>query len=176
MLFLLGLLAVIAGAFFWKNRARNTAHLAGELVDMAQDVIAAARRFGFRRQANVHPVESLEDANVATAALGLASLELGGLPRAEQLQALTVSLQSRLGHSHDQAKEALILGRWLISECGGAQPGIDRLARRLWKLSAMAAFEPLMLVVKDVMAAGDGSWSKRQMEALDTVKRVFRIA
>ena len=175
MPFVMGLLALAAGLYFWLNRARNAAHMAGDLADMAQDVMGAARRFGFRRRANVHPVDSLEDANVATAALGIGFLELGSLPRAEQLEALTVSLQARLGQSHDQAKEALILGRWLIGECGGPQPGIDRLARRLWKMKAMAAFEPLILVLKDVMAAGDGSWSTRQQEALEAVKRVFRI-
>lgn len=173
--FILGVLAAAAAVYFWLNRARNAAHMADDMANMAQDVMGAARRFGFRRRANVHPVDSLDDANVAVAALAIGFLELGGLPRAEQLDALTISLQARLGQSHGQAKEALVLGRWLVGECGGPQPAIDRLARRLWRMKAMDAFEPLILVWKDVMAGGDGSWSPRQKEALEAIKRVFRV-
>ena len=172
---ILGLLAAAAGAYFWLNRARNAAFMASDLAGMAQDVMGAARRFGFRRQANVHPVDSLDDADVAIAALAIGYLELGGLPRAEQLEALTRSLQHHLGQSHDQAQEALILGRWLITECGGPGPGIDRLGRRLWKLRGAAGFQPMMDVMKDVADAGDGTTSARQSEALDTLARTFRL-
>ena len=172
---ILGLLAAAAGVYFWMMRARNAAFMAGDLADMAQDVLGAARRFGFRRRANTHPVDSLDDPNLATAALGIGFLELGGLPRAEQLDALTRSLQLNLAQSQNQAKEAMILGRWLIGECGGPQPGIDRLARRLWKLDAMAGFQPLMAVLKDIAAAGDSAISPRQKEALDGIAKVFRV-
>ena len=172
---LVGLLAIAAGVYFWILRTRNAALMAGDLADMAQDVLGAARRFGFRRRANIHPVDSLDDPNLATAALGIGFLELGGLPLAEQLDALTRSLQLNLAQSHNQAKEAMILGRWLIGECGGPQPGIDRLARRLWKLNAMTAFQPLMAVLKDIVSAGDTAISPRQKEALDGIARVFRI-
>jgi hypothetical protein len=40
------------------NRARNAAHVASDVVDMAETVLGAARRFGFRRKADRHPVES----------------------------------------------------------------------------------------------------------------------
>ena len=172
---ILGLLAIAAAGYFWMNRARNAAYIATDLADMAQDVMGAARRFGFRRRANVHPVESLDDANVATAAMGVAYLEMDGLPRAEQQDALVRSLQMHLAMSHDQAQEAVILGRWLITECGGTGPGFDRLCRRLWKLRAMAGFEPLMAVLKDVSQAGGVGSSAKQKEALEAVARVFRL-
>ena len=173
--FILGILAIAAAGYFWMNRARNAAYIASDLADMAQDVMGAARRFGFRRKANVHPVESLDDANVAIAALGIGYLELGGLPRAEQHEALLRSLQMHLAMSHDQAEEAVILGRWLISECGGPAPGFDRVCRRIWKLRAMAGFEPMMAVLKDVAGSGGVATSPKQKEALDDVARIFRL-
>ncbi|MEO8242054.1 MAG: hypothetical protein ABI832_07045 [bacterium] len=175
MPFILSLLAIAAGGYFWLNRARNAAFIASDLADMAQDVMGAARRFGFRRQANVHPVDSLEDAGVAVAAIGIGFLELGGLPRAEQHEALLRSLQVHQGMSHAQAQEAVILGRWLTVECGGPGPGVDRLCRRLWKLQGAAGFTPMMAVLKAVSDSGSIATSVKQKDALDAVARAFRV-
>ena len=176
MPFILSLLAIAAAGYFWMNRARNAANVATDLVGVAQDVMGAARRFGFRRRANVHPVESLDDAGVAIAALGIGYLELGGLPRAEQHEALVRCLQVNCGHSHDQAQEAVILGRWLITECGGAGPGVDRLSRRLWKLKGASSFDPLMAVIKGVAASGGVEVNGRQKDALDAIARAYRVS
>jgi hypothetical protein len=138
-------------------------------------VLGAARRFGFRRQANVHPVDSLQDAGVAVAAIGIGFLELGGLSRAEQHEALLRSLQMNQAMSHDQAQEAVILGRWLITECGGPAPGVERLCRRLWKLAGPGSFTPLMAVLKDVTDASGTASTARQGEALAQIARTYRI-
>ena len=68
----------------------------------------AARRLGFRRRINTHPVDSLEEPKLAIGALGIAFLELGGLPTEEQQNALLKSLQARTGQSLDDAEETLI--------------------------------------------------------------------
>lgn len=176
MPYLIALFGLVIGAYFWIQRARMAAEATQDLVGVAQDVMAAARRFGFRRRHNLHPVESLEDPDVAIAGAGVAFLELGGLPSAEQQDKLIASLQSHLGQSHNKAEEAAILGRWLVAESGGAQPGLDRLARRLYKLRGGQSFQPLMAVLKDIAAASrDGTVSVRQREALDEIARLYRI-
>lgn len=175
MPFIIVLLGLIGVAYFWINRARNAADATRELTGVAQDVMAAARRFGFRRKLNTHPVDGLEDPDVAMAAAGIAFLELGGLPTSEQQDALIISLQHHLGQSHNKAEEALILGRWLVAECGGAQPGLTRIARRLFKLKGVTGFEPLMAVLKDVAATGRGAVSDRQREALAEIAALYRI-
>lgn len=142
---------------------------------MAGDVMNAARRFGFRRNAKMHPVESLDDADVATAAIGIAFLELGSLPSREEHDALIRSLQLNLQQSHDAAQESVILGRWLVSESGGPQQGFERLTRRLFKLGGNAAFQPLMAVLRDVAAAGSAGMSPRQSEALEKLSVIFRL-
>lgn len=176
MPYIIAVLGLLAGACFWIMRARAATDATRELTGVAQDVIAAARRFGFRRKTNVHPVESLEEPDVAIAGAGIAFLELGGLPSADQQDRLIVSLQSHLGQSKGKAEEAVILGRWLVSECGGAQPGLARLTRRLYKMRGADSFQPLMAVLKDVAAAGrDGAVSPRQGEALAEIAALYRI-
>lgn len=176
MPYIIAVLGLLAGAYVWILRARAAADATRELTGVAQDVMAAARRFGFRRKTNVHPVESLEEPDVAIAGAGIAFLELGGLPTAEQQDKLIVSLQSHLGQSKGKAEEAVILGRWLITECGGAQPGLARVTRRLFKMRGADSFQPLMAVLKDVAAAGrDGAITSRQSEALAEIAALYRI-
>ncbi len=176
MPFVIALIGIVIGAYFWMQRARTAADAARELTGVAQDVMSAARRFGFRRKANVHPVEALEDSDVAVAGAGIAFLELGGLPSSEQHDRLVASLQSHLGQSANRAEEALILGRWLVGECGGPQPGLTRMTRRLYKLRGSDSFQPLMAVLKDVAATGrEGAISPRQSDALAEIAALYRI-
>jgi hypothetical protein len=144
------------------------------LSNVAGDVMAAARRFGFRRRHDQHPVDSLDDADVAVAGILLAFLEMGNLPSAEQHLALTASLCRHLHQSTEKAREALILGRWLVQECGTQQAGFSRLSKRLFKLRGVAALEPLMQVLRDV-SAEIGDLAPRQREALEDIKRIFRL-
>lgn len=177
MPYIIAILGLLAGAYFWIIRARAAADAARDLTGVAQDVMAAARRFGFRRKLNTHPVESLEEPDVAIAGAGIAFLELGGLPSAEMHDRLIASLQSHLGQSHSKAEEAVVLGRWLVAECGGAQAGLVRLTRRLYKMRGADSFQPLMAVLKDVAAAGrDQSVSTRQREALEEIAQLYRIS
>jgi hypothetical protein len=172
---ILGLLALIGAAYFWAQRARNAAEITRELSGVASDVAAAARRFGFRRRLNTHPVESVEDAGVAVAGAGIAFLELGGLPSVEQQNSLIRSLQSRLTMDHDKAQEAVILGRWLVTECSGAQPGFTRLVRKYAKMKGVEGFETLMIVLRDVIVANKGVTSPQQGDALQEVKAIYRL-
>ena len=51
---------------------------------------------------------------------------------------------------------------------------MTRLGRRLYKLDPNASFQPLMGVVKEVASAGAGL-SAKQNQALDDIRRAFRI-
>ncbi|WP_112309235.1 hypothetical protein [Pseudogemmobacter bohemicus] len=174
---LIALLGIIATAAIWYWRMKAAGQAAQDLAGVAQDVMSAARRFGFRRRYNEHPVESLQDGDVAIASAGLAFLELSGLPTAEQQDALLISLQSHLGFDRAKAEEAVILGRWLINESQGPESGLKRLTKRVWKLKGAGGFAPLMQVIRDVTAASrDGQLAPRQRDALDDIARQFRVS
>lgn len=164
-------IGIIAGIYFFVMRAKNAAEMTSELLDVADDVRAAARRFGFRRNKAAHPVEAIEDANTAAATVAMSYMELQGLPTEETRNALVRSLQSELQISKSDAEELLILGRWLMNECHGPEPAIPRAARQLYKLTA-GDIGPLMEILKSVSADPLGD---HQREALDDIKRAFRI-
>lgn len=174
MPFLLGLLAMAGVVYFWMRRARNAADMAGEVADMAGDVISAARRFGFRRKANIHPVEALEDPRLAIAGAGVAFLEIGALPTEEQYKALARSFAAQFAATGAEADEALIMGRWLSQQSGGGATAFSRLLKRLRSLQGNEAFDPLMAVLRDASAAA-GTLSPLQGDALEEVKTAFRL-
>ncbi len=175
MPYILAILTLIGGIYMWTIRARAASQAAQDLAGVASDVMAAARRFGFRKRYNTHPVESLEDGDVAIAGAGVSFLELAGLPSAEVHDALIRSLQHHLDQSHEKAQEAVILGRWLMTESGGAQPGLTRLARRLYKLRGAESLTPLLSVLKDVAAAAGGSMTPLQKDSLEEIAQLYRV-
>lgn len=168
----LALIGAATAFYFLVIRARNAADIATDVADMANDVRLAARRFGFRRRTNLHPVESIEDPNLAISAIALSFLELNDLPTQEQRNAMIVQSQSVLGVRKADAEEMMVLGRWFMSECGGPDAAISRLSRKLYKIDP-SGFDPLMRLVKAVLP--DEGLNDKQREALDDIKRAFRI-
>lgn len=169
---LIALLGIAVGAYIWMQRAKNARDMVGDVADMANDVRAAARRFGFRRQVNIHPVESIEDPRLAIASIATAFLELDDLPTAEDRQRLTLQIRSQLRADAAEAEEMEVLGRWFMTECGGAEPAVARLSRKLYKLGGAEQMEPLINVLKGTVT---GELSDRQRDALDDMNRALRV-
>lgn len=168
---LLAALGIAAAVYFYVIRARNAAHVATDLLDVAADIQAAARRFGFRRRADIHPVEAIDDPDLALALTASAFTELDDLPTEETRRRLANALTAELRLTPSASDEMLILARWLTTECKGAAPAVERAARKLNKLRP-EHITPLMKVISAV--AGD-SLSDRQRDALEDIKRAFRI-
>lgn len=173
MPFLLALLGIAAAAYFWAQRARYARDVAVDLADMANDVRLAARRLGFRRQQNIHPVESIENPRLAIATIATGFIELDDLPTAEQRKKLTIQLRTTLQANAEVAEEMEVLGRWFMTECGGAEAVIARVSRKLYKIGGAEQMEPLMAVLKGTVT-GD-SLSQRQRDALEDIGRAMRV-
>lgn len=170
---LIALVAAIGGALFWYYRIRMTADAASDLADMASDVIGAARRFGFRRRAGVHPVESIEDERLAAGALSVAFLNLGARQTDEDRGRHLRAMQSHLQMSKTEAEEVLILGQWLVNECHGASAAVERIGKKLMRLAGSDALDHPLLVVQEV--AGEmGGLTDAQRDALHDLKNIFR--
>lgn len=166
--------ALVAGYFFYQ-RLVVAKDAANELVGAANDVRLAARRFGFRRRTDVHPVEAIEDPNIAIATVAVGFIELDDLPTQEQQGALAEALRDTLTLTGAEAEELLVLGRWMVSQCGGADPAISRASRKLYKLSGTGAVTPLLTIVQDALAESGGGLSERQKDALGDVRRALHI-
>ncbi len=173
MPYLIALAGVIAAVYFFVIRARNAADMASELVDVAADVRSAARRFGFKRRANVHPMETVEEPSVIAATIGISYLELDGLPSEAAQSRLRVALAQEFQTGVKDAEEMMVFGRWLMGECQGPQPAIDRAARRMFKLGQGKDLAALMAVIQAV--SPEEGLTDRQRDALEDIKRAFRI-
>lgn len=175
MPYILAILGALGTVYFLVMRARNAAEMTHELADLAGDVMAAARRLGFRRRRNQHPVDSIDDPVLAVGGLAVAFLQLGGMPTAEQKSALLRGVQSRFDLPLGKAEEIDVLGQWFVNECNGPGPAVPRLAKRLYQLTGPEHLEVTMGLVSDVVGAGTGQLSPQQQEALQEVKRAFRV-
>jgi len=172
----LAVIGVAVAAYVWMMRAQRGAQAAGELMDMAADVKNAARRFGFRRRAGQHPVNSIEDPKLAIGALAAAYIELDDLPTADARARVDISLRKRLNIDGAAAQEIAILGRWLVTECGGAEPAFPRLAKKLKAIDGAHSFDLLMAVLGDAGQTKGSMPSPRQSQALGDLAQIFRMA
>lgn len=167
----IGLFAAAAGVALLFLMLRKPGPAAPPLAEVAPEVAAAARNFGVLLRADRHPVDCLEDSAIALAAIGLAFVELGGIPRPGQSEALSRSLHKTLGLSSQKVDQALVLGHWIVAQCGGPVAAMDRLTRRLAALRAEAGYERLTKLLSDVTEAGGNVTSGRQQDALAAITR-----
>lgn len=172
---IIALVGICIAGYVWFNRAQRAADVATDLIGAAQDVKNAARRFGFRRRANQHPVDGIDDPKLAVGALAVAFLELDDLPTAEARTRTDHALRKHLALDGEAAKEITILGRWFVEECQGPTPAFSRLAKKLKAIDGAAHFQPLMSILGDITDATGGTPSHRQSDALTELARIFRL-
>lgn len=64
-----------------------------------------------------------------------------------------------MASTRTKVEEMMVVGRWLVNECHGAQPAIARLAKRLSRLDS-GAFQTLLPVLNDMgQRSGDSATS-----------------
>ncbi len=171
---LIGILGAVVAVYFFFIRARQGAEVASEVVDMAQTAMGAARRYGFRRKAEMHPVDSVEETEVAIAGLASAFLELDSYPTEEARRGLLVGLQSEFGGTLNEAEELAALGHWLVNSCNGADAAVPRLARRLKKIAGASGLVGVTSVIGKITEASANETSDNQIHALSEIQRIFK--
>jgi hypothetical protein len=134
----------------------------------------AARRLGFRRKANIHPAEAVDDARLAAMGLiaALAQIDHGwaretGDTMAEQAQAV-------FKISRQEAEEMVIFGRWLSDQSGTRHEIVRRLAKRLNDLAGPEVLADLERMMSAVCQLQGGGYSDQVQEAIATVNRLIR--
>ncbi|MEO9863226.1 MAG: hypothetical protein ABJO29_07750 [Yoonia sp.] len=154
--------------WFWvRSNPRDALNVASDTVTTIRN---APRRLAFRRQTNVHPVESIDDPEVAVGTMAMAFIGLDDLPSKDQYDHLHLLLRSKLRCSEEDAKELQVYGRWVIQQCGGEVEAFDRVARRLKKLNGT----DYLSVAQDIFGelAKDGL-TERQQEAISDLMRIL---
>jgi len=62
-----------------------------------------------------------------------------------------------------------------MTECNGPDAAVSRLSRKLNKLGGPTEITPLMSVLQAVLGASKDEMSDKQRDALEDVKRAFKL-
>jgi hypothetical protein len=167
---LIGILTAVIGLVWWwvRNNPRETIGIAKDVATTARN---APRKLAFRRQANIHPVEGIDDERIVICAIAQSFIELDDLPTAEKRDHLDRLLRTELVCTREEAYEMQVLGRWLMTECRGPQEAISRLGKRLRKIDGGHAWHDLQSLLGPL--AGE-ALSQRQVSAVEDLKLILR--
>lgn len=166
MPFIVLVLGAVGAAIWWwvRSNPSDAVHVARDVVTTVRN---APRKLAFRKQLEAHPVEGIDDPNIAICAIAQAFIELDSLPTSDQRAQLHLTLRRKLGTDEDITTEMQVLGRWLLTQCQGPKPAIPRLGRRLYKLEAARSWNLLQDILSELV--GD-DLSEDQKDALSDLK------
>jgi uncharacterized tellurite resistance protein B-like protein len=169
---LLAALGILAAAAYWIYRIRQTADSTRVVLDAAQDVKAAARKFGFRTRANQHPSEGVDDARVTAAALLVLVAETdGGISRAEQ-SAILQQLQTVFQMSSSDADELFMFAKWLASQGSNPDDMIRRFIKRTVVLGGRDTLPDMISMVRAVGEADTGTITDDTAQVIENLKQL----
>ncbi|MEM9048015.1 MAG: hypothetical protein AAGC92_04785 [Pseudomonadota bacterium] len=171
---LLLVLGALGAGLFWYYRVRNAAEATREITEMASDVQSAARRFGFRRQANVHPADAVEDARLVGTALALALASLERLPSEDAYARLTACSRRIFSCPRSEAEEIVVFARWLQAQFTNRDEAVRRLARRLRQLANGDVVADLERMIEAVAPPAEAGYGVETRAVLERVRRTLR--
>lgn len=169
----IAILSILGAAYFWVHRIRNAGRAVGEIKDMADDVRLAARRFGFKRRVNVHPVETVDDPRLAAAGIIAAMAEMDAMATDDTLREMKIQAQSVFDVEATEAEEMVVFGRWIASQCGTKHEAVRRLSKKLLMLAGTSTLPDLEIMITRVCSK-DGQVSEDVQEALNTIRRIIK--
>lgn len=153
---------------------KQAGHVAGELKDAANDVRLAARRVGFKRRSNVHPIDALDDARLAAAGIVAATAQMDRLWDQDMSDAMVQQVQSVFDVSVDEAEEMVVFARWIADQGGNPHEAVHRMARRLKGLAGRDAMVDTVQMIRGVSGRNGRMLSRDAEEAIETVERVLK--
>lgn len=169
----LTILAALTAAYVWYLRMSAARDAAETLVEAANDVRLAARRFGFRRKMNVHPADSVDDARIAAIGIVSATAQMDRSWDRDMSDLIVRQAQSIFDVGLAEAEELTILGKWLAEQSATKHEIVRRLSKRLATLAGPEALPDLERMVAAVTSR-DGGLSENVEEALTTIRRLIR--
>jgi uncharacterized tellurite resistance protein B-like protein len=95
---------------------QQAANAARDSADVANDARGLFRRWSWRRKHAKHPLDTIDDAREAAAAMMVATAQSdGGITERERL-AITAEMTKRFGATPEQAEALLARARWLVQD------------------------------------------------------------
>lgn len=174
---ILTILGILGAVGFWYWRLRMARDAAGELMEVAGDVRAAARRLGFRRGTNVHPADAIDDPRLAAAGIVLAIAGIDGPHTRSELDTLATACRAHFKVDVAEASDMVAFGRWISGQCGSPEEAVRRLTRVVRK-QAFDAGEDLLEMIRSVVVADHPKGSdlgERETRCINQVADIFGL-
>ncbi|MEM6355352.1 MAG: hypothetical protein AAF844_06680 [Pseudomonadota bacterium] len=170
---ILAVLGALVALSVWYWRFKMMREASGEILDMAQGVRAAARRFAYRRRHNVHPAESVEDARLAAAGIMAAVAQIDAPLSKAEIEGIAAEARRTFNAGHDEAQEIAAFGRWIAGQCGSSDDAVRRLLKAIHRHAEGDVGDELLAMVRRVAAADGNELTEGQEGALATIARSF---
>jgi len=97
-------------------RMQQAAHAARDLADAADDARGLFRRWRWRRKQARHPLDTVDDAREAAAAMMVAAAQSDGSITERERAAITAEMVKRFGATQAQAEELFARARWAVQD------------------------------------------------------------
>ncbi|MBX9590687.1 MAG: TerB family tellurite resistance protein [Hyphomonadaceae bacterium] len=108
-------------------RMQQAANAARDVADAADAARGFFRRWGWRRKHAKHPLDTIEDAREAAAAMMVATAQADGSISERERAAIAAEMRKRFGATPQQAEELLARARWLVQDRNDASEVFRRL-------------------------------------------------
>jgi uncharacterized tellurite resistance protein B-like protein len=108
--------AVIGAVALILFRMQQAAHAARDIADAADDARGLFRRWGWRRRQLKHPLDAVDDAREAAAAMMVAAAQSDGSITERERAAITAEMVKRFGATQGQAEELFARARWAVQD------------------------------------------------------------
>ena len=136
-------------------RMQQAAHAARDLADAADDARGLFRRWRWRRKQARHPLDTIDDAREAAAAMMVAAAQSDGAITERERAAITAEMRARFGATPEQAEALFARARWLVQDRHDAGEVFRRLTPLLLRTCGPVERADLVDMLGKV-AAADG--------------------
>ena len=125
---ILAILGALVGVLlFALFRMQQAANAARDIVDAADEARGVLRRWSWRRKHITNPLDTVDDAREAAAALMVVVAQSDGGITERERSAITREMIKRFGATPDQAEALFARARWLVKDSADAGEVFRRL-------------------------------------------------
>jgi uncharacterized tellurite resistance protein B-like protein len=147
--------AVLGVAALILFRLHQATRAARDIADAADEARGLFRRWGWRRKQLRNPLDGVEDAREAAAAMMVATAQSDGAITERERMVLTAEFAKRFGATERQAGDLLARARWLVQDRADAGEVFRRLTPVILRACGPTERSDLIEMLEAV-AAADG--------------------
>ena len=148
--------AVLGVLLFVLFRMQQAANAARDIADVADDARGLFRRWGWRRKLAKNPLDTIDDAREAAAAMMVAVAQSDGSITERERGAIKAEIVRRFGATQPQAEELFARARWAVQDRNDAAEVFRRLMPLVQRTCGPTERSDLIEMLGNV-AAADGS-------------------